>query len=135
MARLTFICPEQHRSDANDLAMVLAFSVADALTYREPTYQDAQGNLYSVASSPVGPNFIGNATSALERPEWDQEPYSINMAGAQRAQALVQLWMPTEDSPTPPQASTTAILTLVGDDPHSLLKAAGLSPIPTESAL
>lgn len=132
MVRLTFICPEQHRSDANDLAMVLAFGAADANTYREPTYQDAQGNLYSVASSPVGPNFISNATSALQRPEWDTEPYSVNMTGAQRAQALVQLCMPTEDEPTPPQASTTAILTLVGDDPHALLASAGVTSIPQD---
>lgn len=130
--RLTFVCPAAHRDDANQLAMVLAFSAADANTYRAPSYEDAQGNLYSVASSPVGDTFVSSATTALERPEWDQEPYSINMTGAERAQALVRLWMPTEDVPEPPQASTGAILALVGGDPHALLAAAGLTVIPTE---
>lgn len=123
--RLTFICPSAHRDDANDLAMVLAFSAADANTYREPTYQDAQGNLYSVASGAVPPTFVGNATSALERPDWDTDN-TVNMAGAGRAQAIVRLWMPTEDNPTPPLATPDTLLVLAGDDPHGLLAAAGL---------
>jgi hypothetical protein len=114
--------------------MVLAFSEADVHTYREPAYQDTDGNLYSVASSPVGDNFIGNATSALVRPEWDTEEV-IDMAAAQGVQAIVQLWVPTEENPTPPLATPGTLLVLAGDDPHSLLEAAGLSTISTESTL
>lgn len=124
--RITIICPAQHRDDANHLAMALGQSEADGLTYGEPAWQDASGNLYSVASLPVSSSFIDRATSALTRPEWDSEPYTISMAAAERAQAIVQLWQATEDDDQPPQADTGAILAMAGDDPLGLLAAAGL---------
>lgn len=123
--RITIICPAQHRDDANHLAMALGQSEADGLTYGEPAWQDASGNLYSVASLPVSDSFIDRAASALIRPEWDTEPYTISMAAAGRAQALVQVWQATEADNQPPQAGNT-ILALVGDDPLGLLAAAGL---------
>jgi len=133
--RLTIICPEAHRNDANHYAMALGSSEADGLTYGDPAWQDAQGNLYAVASLPVSDDFINRATSPLDRPEWDVKPYGISMAAANRTQDRVQVWQPTDDTPEPPQVSLDAILALVGDDPLALLAAAGLSTIPTESAL
>lgn len=146
--RITVICPAQHRDDANHLAMALGESAADGLTYDEPSWQDASGNLYSVASLPVSSSFIDRATSALTRPEWDSEPYTISMAAAQRAQALVQLWQATEDDEQalvqlwqivedddqPPQADPNAILAMAGDDPLGLLTAAGLTKATQESS-
>ena len=124
--RLTFICPAAHMDDANDLAMALGYGPADGETYRGANWQDADGNLYSVASLPVSDGFIERATSTLDRPEWDVEPYQVNMAGANRAQDRVQVWQPTDDTPEPPQVSPDAILALVGDDPLALLAAAGI---------
>ena len=124
--RLTIICPAEHRDDANHYAMALGESEADGLTYGEPSWQDASGNAYSVASLPVSLGFIGHATSTLTRPEWDDKPYAISMAAAERAQALVQLWQATEGNDQPPQATAGMILAMAGDDPLALLSAAGL---------
>ena len=131
--RLTIICPAQHRDDANHYAMALGESEADGLTYGEPAWQDASGNLYSVASLPVSEDFIDRATGTLERPEWDNEPYGISMAAAERAQALVQVWQATEDDDQPPQADTGTILAMAGDDPLGLLGAAGLAKGATDA--
>jgi|AACY02.16.fsa_nt_gi hypothetical protein len=125
--RLTIICPAQHRDDANHYAMALGESEADGLTYGEPSWQDASGNLYSVASLPVSDSFIAWATGTLDRPEWDAKPYAINMAAANRAQALVQVWQPSEENNQPPQANTATILAMVGNAPLELLEAAGLT--------
>lgn len=130
--RLTIACPQAHIADANQLAMVLGYSEADKDTYREPQWQDAQGNLYSLASLPVSEGFIGAATSALQRPEWDTDN-TVNMAGAARAQALVSLWMATEEAPTPPIAAPDIILAMVGDDPLALVAAAGLTQVQLDS--
>ena len=125
--RLTIICPAQHRDDANHYAMALGESEADAMTYGEPVWQDKIGNTYSVASLPVSLGFIDHATSTLTRPEWDARPYTISMAAAERAQALVQLWQTTEGNDQPPQATTGTLLAMAGDDPLALLSAAGLT--------
>jgi hypothetical protein len=131
--RLTIICPAAHRDDANHYAMALGESEADGQTYGEPAWQDASGNLYSVASLPVSEGFIERATGTLERPEWDVEPYSISMAAAGRAQALVQVWQPTEDDDQPPQADAETILAMVGDAPLELLAQAGLTKEATDA--
>ena len=51
--RLTIACPATLRSDANNFAMVLGYGPSDAETYGTPNWQDADGNLYAVASLPV----------------------------------------------------------------------------------
>jgi hypothetical protein len=48
------------------------------------------------------------------------------MAAAGRAQALAQVWQPTEDDDQPPQADAGTILAMVGDVPIELLAQAGL---------
>jgi len=65
--------------------MILGYGTADADTYRTADWQDAEGNRYACASTLVFGEFVGKATSPLERPEWDEEPYRVNMAGAARA--------------------------------------------------
>lgn len=123
--RLTFICPAALIDDANHIAMTLAFSLADGMTYRKPPQlQDANGNLYSAASSLVGPSFIDNATSPLVRPEWDVDSL-IDMDAAQRAQALVRLWDGVGDVPI---ADPDALTVLPGDNAVALVHASGLWP-------
>lgn len=125
--RLTIVCPAAHRDDANHYAMVLGQSKADGLTYGELKWQDTQGNLYAVASLPVGVDFIERAIGALVRPAWDDEPYTISMDAASRAQALVRVWQAADDDDHPPQADPNTILAMVGDDALGLLAAAGLT--------
>ena len=123
--RLTFICPSTFIDDANHLAMTLAFSLADGMTYRKPPQlKDANGNFYSAASSLVGTSFVGNATRPLVRPEWDVGGL-IDMDAAQRAQALVRLWDGVGDVPI---ATPDTLTVLPGDNAVALVHAAGLWP-------
>jgi hypothetical protein len=122
--RITIACPVAMVSDANQLAMILAFGPADALTYNGGTWQDSAGNLYSAASGIIGSQFLGMATSALSRPEWDADN-AVNMAGAARAQAAVAL-IQGDDSPL---ASPTRITAITGDDGLAALAAMGLVPV------
>ena len=71
--RLTIACPEALRDDANQIAMVLGFGPDDALTYGGLNWQDADGNLYAVASLPVSDAFTTTAQSPLQRPAWDTD--------------------------------------------------------------
>ena len=135
MKRITIACPAAHADDANQLAMVLGYGPADGLTYSNVGYQDALGNLYACASLPVGDSFVSTATSPLVRPEWDVEPYQVNMAGATRAQALVVFWEPvTEEggNSEPPLATPDAITAVIGEDGVAMLKAMGLVAIPSD---
>jgi len=122
--RITIACPVAMTSDANQLAMVLAFGPADALTYGEGTWQDDASNLYSAASGIIGSQFLGMATSTLVRPAWDTDNL-VNMAGAARAQAAVAL-IQGDDSPL---ASPTQITAILGDDGLAALAAMGLAPV------
>ena len=122
--RITIACPVAMTSDANQLAMVLAFGPADALTYGEGTWQDDASNLYSAASGIIGSQFLGMATSTLVRPAWDTENL-VNMAGAARAQSAVAL-IQGDDSPL---ASPTQITAILGDDGLAALAAMGLAPV------
>lgn len=129
--RLTIACPAAHIDIANHYAMTLGHSAADGLTYRDPSWQDAQGNLYAVASLPVSDGFVTTATSALVRPEWDSEEI-IDMTKASQAQALVTLWMPNEDDPYPPQANPAQIVAILGMDGSEAIEAMGLVSVPDQ---
>lgn len=129
--RITAACPVAMRDDANDLAMVLAFGPADANTYGEPSWQDAQGNLYAAASFIAGPNFVPTATSGLQRPSWDQEPYTVNLTGAGRAQAALVFWVANAEE-SPPQAATDKLTAIAGMEGPEALAAMGLTRVPSE---
>jgi len=112
--RITVACPDALRVDANNLAMVLAFGPPDELTYGALNWTDANGNLYAAASFEAGPEFLGAAQSALARPAWDVEPYTISMAAAGRAQAALVLWNGEDDMPQAMPAALTAIAGMGG---------------------
>ena len=126
MRRITIACPAAHTDDANQLAMVLGYGPADGLTYSNVGYQDALGNLYACASLPVGDSFVSTATSPLVRPEWDTEEV-IDMDKAAQAQGLVLLWMPSDGTPTPPQATPSQITAILGMDGVAAVAAMGLT--------
>ncbi|MFP5511039.1 MAG: hypothetical protein ACLGIP_18110 [Alphaproteobacteria bacterium] len=120
--RVTVACPEALISDANHLAMVLAFSEADALTYRGLNWRDAAGNLYAAASFESRPEWIIGAQSTLARPAWDTDQ-AISMAAAQRAQAA--LVFAQEATPAMPDKLTA----IAGPDGPAALAMMGLSPV------
>jgi hypothetical protein len=115
-------------SDANQLAMVLAFGPDDGRTYGPAAWQDADGNLYAAASWEASPEWVTAAQSTLERPEWDTEDY-IDMVAAERAQAV--LVYSTEALLASP-AALTAIGGMSGPD---ALAAMGLTMVETEDGL
>jgi hypothetical protein len=110
--------------------MVLAFGPADAATYENPAWVDSDGNRYAVASFIAQPSWMEGASSALSRPDWDtdEDEYSINMAGAMRAQAKLFVVAPDEEGVFPdPTATPDRITCMPGDDGLAALAAMGLS--------
>ena len=87
--RITVAVPEQHTAISNQLAMALGLSAADANTYTELKYADADDNLYSVASFIASANIADKAQDTLTRPLWDEEE-TIDMSQAEQAKSLVQ---------------------------------------------
>ena len=86
--RATIASPVTHIADANQLALCLGESSADDQTFNAATYQDAEGNLYAVASTVAKPIFAEMAGLALQAP--DHAP-SMDLAAATRAQELLQI--------------------------------------------
>ena len=123
--RLTIACPATLRSDANNLAMVLGYGPSDAEPYGSLNWQDADGNLYAVASLPVSDTFTTTAQSPLQRPAWDIDN-TVNMAGANRAQSALVF------SLTPVAAMPDKLTACVGDDALAVLAAMGLTQVEVE---
>jgi len=134
MRRITIACPAAHVDIANHYAMALGYSEADGETYRNPSWEDADGNLYAVASLPVSNGFVSAATSQLQRPEWDTDEV-IDMDKAAQAQGLVLLWMPNEDYLYPPQANPSQIVAILGIGGQEAISAMGLTPVPQDDLI
>jgi hypothetical protein len=86
--RVTIAAPAAHIPDANQLALCLGESRADDKTFTSASYQDADGNLYSVASTVAKSVFAEMAGQPLQAP--DHAP-DMDLAAATRAQALLQI--------------------------------------------
>ena len=123
--RLTIAVPSAHIDIANHYAMALGYSEADGETYRNPSWEDADGNLYAVASLPVSEVFVGAATSPLVRPEWDGEEV-IDMTKATQAQGLVLLWMAGDETDAP-QSKPDQITAILGMGGTEAIEAMGLT--------
>jgi hypothetical protein len=111
--------------------MAVGLSTADQRTYGDPSWQDTAGNLYSAASLAASDGFVTTATSTLQRPEWDTEQY-VSMAAANRAQALVVLWVESGDTDAP-QANPNDITAIGGIDGLDALAAMGLTRVEGET--
>jgi hypothetical protein len=86
--RVTIATPVAHIPDANQLALALGESAADDQTFTTASYQDASGNLYSVASTVAKPIFAQIAGQPLQAPEHAPD---MDLAAATRSQALLQI--------------------------------------------
>ena len=109
--RIVLICPEEMRDDANSFAMVTGYGPQDGETFGEAMWQDGAGNRYSIASLVATPTFPAAASTPLNRPAWDEEPYQVNMAGARRAQAALVTCDPGALIPADPARLLAVILT------------------------
>lgn len=128
MIILTIACPADHVASANHLAMALGYSPAEANTYRAPSWQDADGNLYACASLPVSSAFTGAAFAPIVRPDWDTDE-TIDMTTATAAQAMLTFWTPSEETPTPPLATPDTITAIAGPDGLDALAMMGLTRV------
>lgn len=129
--RITVACPESLIAEANQLAMALAFSEADAQTYGEARWQDAQGNAYACASFIARPEWIVAAQTTLQRPEWDTSQI-IGMDKATQAQAALLFW--SGQGPIP-KANTTQLVAIAGMEGLAAINAMGLTWVAPEDEL
>ena len=132
MIVLTVACPEALIGDANDLAMVLALGPDDGATYRLNGWQDASGTRYAVTSFPARPEWMAGAQDALQRPDWDtpDNGYTISMAAAERAQALLHIVTDPADRLARPDRITI----LPGEEALAGIAAMGLARVPDDDA-
>ena len=86
--KATIATPAAHIPDANQLALCLGESSADDQTFTTAAWQDAEGNLYAVASTVAKPIFAQIAGQPLQAP--DHAP-DMDLAAATHAQALLQI--------------------------------------------
>ena len=86
--KATIAAPAAHIQSANQLALCLGESSADDQSFTVASYQDAQGNLYSVSSTVAKPIFAQLASQPLQAP--NHAP-GVDLEAATRAQALLQI--------------------------------------------
>ena len=120
--RITAASPEALIYECNQLAMCLAYSVADNLTYTGLNWQDADGNLYAAASWEASDAWVEAASQPLVRPAWDVDEV-IDMPAAEAAQAVLMF------STDPVPAIPTNLTALGGPDAIAALGLMGLEPV------
>jgi hypothetical protein len=152
---LTVACPEAARDDAIQMRLVHGLtngqSASELINTFTAQYQDAEGNLYRVLSTPASQTAIDMMLASLQladlqRPAQDVPDedggYIINMAGANRAHDMLRgnVWMPATPDPETgempdnpvPQIDGTKIVAVVGMKGTDALAAMGLQAIPME---
>jgi hypothetical protein len=122
MTRITAAAPEALVYECNQYAMVLAYSLADGLTYTGLNWQDADGNLYAAASWEASDAWVESASQPLVRPAWDTEDV-IDMPAAEAAQAALVF------STEPVLAMPDKLTALSGPDAVAALGLMGLVPV------
>lgn len=116
--RVTIACPEAMIGDANQFARAIGLSAADDQTFGLPTWRDAGGAAYAVASGIVTEAFPARATGPLVEPEW-----GADMEAAERAQAALAIGA---------AAGPGVLAAVIGDDIPAALAALGVERGPVE---
>ncbi len=128
--RLTAAVDATLLDDARSFAATLAFGPADLQTF-VPGWQDANGTAFYAASWEASDEWIAGAQFTLDRPAWDEEPYQINLTGAERAQQALVIWFPSDNKPLP--QATEGVLTVIGGmAPLDAMAAMGLERVQEE---
>lgn len=120
--RVTIFVPQAMIADANQFALCLGQSVADADTFGAATWEDGNGNLYAVASTLARAAFAIDAASPLAAPAFAPD---ADLVAAGRAQAALVIYDPA----APVQASPSRILAVIHDSASTALAAAGVSVV------
>jgi hypothetical protein len=120
--RITAAAPEALVYECNQLAMVLAYSLADGLTYNGLNWQGADGNLYAAASWEASDAWVESVSQPLVRPAWDVDEV-IDMDAAEAAQAVLVF------STEPVLAMPDKLTALSGPDAVAALGLMGLTPV------
>lgn len=118
--RVTIFVPAAMIADANQLALCLGQSAADDQTFGAATWEDAEGNLYSVASTVARGTFPTAAASSLSAPSFAPD---ADLTAAGRAQATLVIY----DPEAPVQAGPSRILAIINNDAAAALALAGVS--------
>jgi len=114
--RVTIATPAALRDAANQLALATGLTSFDVQTFREPQWEDAAGNLYSLSSGVVSdlyPQIAASDLTAL------CEASGADQTLAEAAQSVVVVWAPDLDPDTgelttqPPQAKPTTIVAII----------------------
>ncbi len=127
---LTIIVPEAHMTAANHLGMCKGYSEADGLSYRGANWQDAEGNLYSTTSL-MSHQFAADPMTPCERPSWDTEGV-IDLTKATAAQAMIQLYTPSDPDSVKPTLGPNTIVAVRGPLPLDALAMMGISTVESE---
>lgn len=118
--RVTIFAPQAMIADANQLALCLGQSAEDDKTFGGGHWEDAIGNLYSVASTLVTDAFVTGAASQLVAPDFAPD---VDLTAAGRAQAALVIY----DPDVPVQAGPDRILAIINDSGSAAISIAGVS--------
>jgi hypothetical protein len=105
--RVTICVPEALINDANQLALCLGTTAADVGTFGELWTEDATGNRYTYAHTPVSAAWLAGVGAALSAPAFAPD---ADLAAAGRAQAALVQHSLASAQP----AQTTQITAVIG---------------------
>ncbi|MDE9450352.1 hypothetical protein J3R80_07700 [Aliiroseovarius sp. Z3] len=126
--RITIACPEGLISEANQFALCVGNTPADAQTFRSATWETESGDRYALASLLAGAQFPQVAASPLSAPAHAPD---ANTTEASIAQAALRIWSPmSEDSF--PEVGLDRLVAIVGLEAGMAIPLLGLSPVPIE---
>lgn len=120
--RVTIFVPQAMIADANQLALCLGQSAEDEKTFGAAQWQDASGNLYSVASTLATEAFSTDAASPLVAPDFAPD---VDLTAAGRAQAALVIY----DPDAPVQPGPDRILAIINDSGPAAISIAGVSEV------
>ena len=123
--RLTVICPTNNIVMANELSCVTGNSMADRESFRNPSWEDSEGNTYAVVSSIVSDDFRDKIQTQLTRPWFDTESV-LDMTLAATAQSKISFEL--DDIAN----NLTARYTDTAGQAHEFIAEAGLTVIPRD---
>lgn len=128
LVTVTIAVPAAMIDDARQLARCLGYGPDDEDTFRTPSWRDAEGNLYAVASGPVWPAFLAVPGQTLVPPAW-----GAHMEAAARAHAVLAVSDMRASGDEPPLAAPAApthIAAVIGPEGSAALDMLGLAPVP-----
>jgi hypothetical protein len=123
--RLTLAVPESLIDAANNLALIMGRSADDINTFTQATWQDANGNLYAVASAVSKPIVVQALSTGLPDP-LPTHAEDADIALAQQALDAIVVF------DTGVLADTDIIVLAIDDDPLTVLADMGLTRVEAE---